>query len=303
MLVGRRVRPYLGGALMLMTAAAAIHIVFCLTHRVGQVWGRYLYFADAQPNLGGEVNGAAALAAAYVLRRPLALGVLALFLIDTALLQSRSAILVEMMAALVVILHDPQQRTSIRRTLVMGLAAIVATVGVLVLDTSGRVFGVFNSLLLINDQYRGVDSGASGRVDLWQTSIDLFVQSPLYGHALGYFNTIGYIGAHNLVLLALAQFGVLSGLFFFALIYAYRRILRVDPFRFWVLIAALPLFAFNDRLLNLNPYPFLIYVMLLLPSPLPAPAAGPAQIARPTARPVRRSGARRGPISQPAGGR
>jgi len=285
-LAGRRIKPYLGGVLALLIPAAAIHIVYCLTHRVGELWGRYLYFANAQPNLGGEIDGAAALAAAFTLRRAPALGALALLLVDMSLLQARSAVLVDLAAAVVVIFHDPQKQATLRRTLAMLLGAVLFTVGVLALGGGGKVFGVFNDLLLIDNQYRGVSSGASGRLDLWQTAIDLFVASPLYGHALGYFPTIGYIGSHNLFLLGLAQFGALSLLFFGALLYAYGHLFRVDRFRFWVMITALPLFAFNDRLLNLNPYPFLIYVMLLLPGPAPDPAEAPGRL-KPYPRPGR----------------
>jgi O-antigen ligase len=261
----RRLRSYLTSAIILIAVSAFIHIGLCLAHRMPELWGRYFYFAENQPNLGGEIEAAAALAATAVLSRRLAFPIIIVLMADMALLEARSALLVGIGCIVVLIAFNVRRRLSLRRGFLLVCAGAAAFAGLALLDRSGSVASALSNALLLNDQFRGVSSGASGRSPLWDMGLDLFERSPLYGHSLGYFEDIGYIGPHNLFLYGLAQYGLMSIGFFLAICYAYFVLFTRDRFRFWVLVAALPLFLFNDRIVNLNPYPFLVYVMLVAP--------------------------------------
>ena len=260
-------RRYFAAAALLVTAVAAAHIALCLTHQISSAWGRYFYFGHNQPNLGGEIEAAAALAAVFALPRRYALPVIAVLFIDMTLLEARSAILVGIAAACVKLLFNPGRQFTARRGLTLLVLGAVAVIGLMEIGAAGLLSDTLTNLLMLNDQYRGFNSGASGRSEIWALSWQLFQDSPFVGHSLGYFDSIGFIGSHNLLLFGLAQFGVTSLGFFACIVAGYLAAFSRDPYRACVLLAALPLFLFNDRLINLNPYPFLIYVMLFLPVP------------------------------------
>lgn len=263
-LIGRTTfRRYLTAALATSVAGAGIHIALCLTHHMTEVWGRFLYFGDNHPNLGGEIEASAAIAAALALPRRYALPAIAILLVDMALLQARSAMLAGAAVVAVTFFIDPNNRLTPRRVLALFVTGAVLLGALIASGAGGAIANSVSNLLLLNDQYRGITSGASGRSDVWAASIDLFTESPIYGHSLGYFDNIGFIGSHNLILYGLAQFGVMAVGFFCAIIIAYARLYKRHPYGFWIVLMALPLFLFNDRLISLNPYPFLVYVMLL----------------------------------------
>jgi hypothetical protein len=262
-----RLRRYLTAAGLVITFVAVQHIALTLAHKMPEAWGRPFYFGQTEPNVGGEIEAAAALGAAYAMPRLFALPLVGILAADTILLQARSAILVDAGVLVVLAAYYPRQRLTARRGLIMAVAAAVGISVLGAIGAAGRFIDLSSNLLMINDPYRGLGSGASGRTDLWNWAIDLFQASPLYGHSLNYFGDIGFIGAHNLFLHGLAQYGLMSLPFFGSLVAAYFILFRRDRPRFWVLVTALPLFLFNDRFLNLNPYPFMVYVMLLASTP------------------------------------
>lgn len=263
LIVGRAgLRNYLRGLTVVITISAVFHAALCLQHRMNIAWGRYTYFAGMQPNLGGEIDAVGAMAAVLAFPRRSALVIAAAMTVDAMLLQARSAIIVSLTMMALAVLIDPRRVITLRSGIAMALAAAVTLSALVGIGLATRGAAALSNILLLNDQYRGFASGASGRTDIWQQAVDLFTSSPLYGHSLDYFNRIGFIGAHNLVLHGLAQYGIMSIPFFASLIYAFYRVFTVDKFRFVVITLALPLFLFNDRFINLNPYPFMIYVIL-----------------------------------------
>lgn len=71
----------------------------------------------------------------------------------------------------------------------------------------------------VNNQYRGVSSGFSGRTDIWQTYFQLWMSHPLLGIGPGrnlIFGGIEYY-AHNQVLEILAETGVIGFVCFYLL--------------------------------------------------------------------------------------
>lgn len=262
MLIGQGpIWRYLLGPLLVIAGSAAYHAFLCLDHRMPIWWGRYLYFGYNQFNLGGEIEAIGCLAAALILPRILALPVLAVILFDMSKMQTRAAMLVGFCAIVVILLFDGRRRLSGARAAVLLVLGLIG--GVLVIAVgSGGLSDAASSLFLLNDPHRGIETGGSGRSDLWQWSLVLFEQSPLVGHNLGYFESVGFIGSHNMILYGLAQYGLMSMLFVGSLIYGFASLARQNLHRFAVLCCALPLLLFNDRFTNLNPYPFIFFVLL-----------------------------------------
>jgi len=259
---GQPLRRYLLAPVLIISSSALFHVSLCLTHRMPSWWGRFLYFGYNQFNLGGEIEAIGCMTAALLLPRLLFFPVVAALLFDMNLMQTRSAMLTGFATILVVLLFDAHRRLTGRRTLALLFIVPIAALLVVGVGVGGQLGDAVSNVLMLNDANRGVASGGSGRADLWEWSLQLFNASPIVGHDLGYFESIGFIGSHNLFLYGLAQYGLMSLLFFGSLIYAYVVLSRSDLFRFAVMLCALPLLLFNDRFTNLNPYPFIFFILL-----------------------------------------
>jgi O-antigen ligase len=183
------------------------------------------------------------------------------------LMQTRSAMLAGIAAAIVTLIFDRDRRLSRGRALALLLFVPVVALLVIGVGAGGKLSDAVSNIFLLNDAHRGVESGGSGRSDLWQWSLEIFQQSPLVGHNLTYFESIGFIGSHNFVLYGLAQYGLMSLFLFGSIIYAYISLARRNTYRFAVLACAIPLLFFNDRFTNLNPYPFIFFILLTTASP------------------------------------
>jgi hypothetical protein len=290
MLIGQRpLRQYLLGPVLIISSTALWHAILCFTHRMPIWFGRYFYFGFNTFNLGGEIEAIGCMAAALLLPRMLSLPVIAVLLVDMSLLEARSAILVGFATMFVVLVFDGRRQLHARRALAILVIAPVAGLGLAALGGGSKISDFVSSVLLINDPYRGVATGGSGRTGLWAQSLEMFQQSPVIGHDLSYFESVGFIGSHNLFLQGLAQYGLMSLLFFGSLIYGFVFVFSRDKYRFCVLACALPLLLFNDRFANLNPYPFMFFVLLTLPAAKAAATATQASAAQTY---VRRAGVR-----------
>jgi O-antigen ligase len=254
--------PYLLGATGTILASASIHAIMCVTHHMTVEWGRFDYFNGEHPNLGGEIAAAGSMAAVIALPRIPALAVIAVLFADSYLLQARAAMIAEVVSAAVPLMFNEARRLTPMRASILVLVGTSSALAMGVVGLSQNALGVGNLLMLTNDVHRGFATGFSGRTELWSIAIRLFQESPLLGHGFGYFDTIGYLGPHNIVLYGLAENGVASLGCFLAVAGAYTRLARRDLYAFAAAAAMLPLLIFNDRFINLNPYPFLLYVLL-----------------------------------------
>jgi hypothetical protein len=68
---------------------------------------------------------------------------------------------------------------------------------------------------------------------------------------------------HNLVLFFMAQFGVLGIPMLGYIIHKYKKLFTLERFRFFLWAQFIPLVLLNDRMFNMNPYPFVFYIVLL----------------------------------------
>jgi hypothetical protein len=258
-----KIMEYCASASIVIGVSAIAHAFFCLYGSIISTYGRYQYYGANQANLGGEINAIGAFAAMIGLARPKAIIVVLLIISDEFLLQSRSGMLVALWVLVVLVTFDGRRQISRQRAAALFVGMFAALVVALAAGYTGFVSSTIGDAFLVNDQYRGINSGFSGRADLWAVAISLFESSPIIGHGFGYFDTIGYIGPHNIFLFALAQNGILGLLpIGLVLLNAYKISLK-SLYLMCSMLSVLPLFMFNDRFLNLNPYPFLFYLVVL----------------------------------------
>jgi O-antigen ligase len=253
---------YAAGVAYAIGTTATIHYVMARTGHIPCVWGRYLYFNWTQPNEGGEMAAAGAIAAMLGLPRWRAIAITMVLMADTALLQSRSAVITEGLCIIVRLCFDGKRA-------LYPASAVVVGVSVVLLAIKGMLFGMddpilrhVSSALMMNDAYRGMGSGFSGRSGLWDIALELFNQSPIIGHGLGFYDSVGFIGPHNIVLYGLGEYGLTAVPFLWCIGYAFYDKAKTSIFVFMTMLAAVPLLLFNDRFMDLNPYPFVFYVLL-----------------------------------------
>lgn len=255
-------RKYFAGVAACILAGAILHIGMYFGGLLRIQYGRPYYLGNSHPNLGGEIAAIGAFAAAYALRRPTAIIVIAILVIDAQFLQARSAVLAcILMIGLIIIINKDGSISPLKITFAAFTTFILIAIAISA-NFSGSIFTTISDALFLNSEYRGIGSGASGRYGLWIFAIELFQQSPIFGYPPGYFSKIGYIGPHNIFLFGLSQYGLMSAFLFGAFLYGYVKLYAIDRMGFWLCVCLTPMLMFNDRLINLNSYPFIFYIML-----------------------------------------
>jgi O-antigen ligase len=157
---------------------------------------------------------------------------------------------------------------------------VVAVAMVLILFLPWYLEGVqtsVSSLLFLDDKYRGLGTGFTGRLDAWEEAIGLFRDNPVLGVGFRmhehYMTTLS--SAHNGYLSLLAESGLL-GTFTWLIVVSLaigrllRRALRGDSLAalgFSFSLGYLFLAAFERFFLNMgNPTSILTWLFLLMPS-------------------------------------
>jgi O-antigen ligase len=236
------------------------------TGRVLSENGRWLYLGGRSPNLGGEIIFSGVLAAA------ISINLRSLYFFAYAVLASASVLLLQSRASLLAIVtiglsasyftllkkFDPTMR------IIVASSVLVALVGLFLLFGSSS--NSLNQILLLNDEYRGLGTGFVGREERWDFAIETFLQYPLSGVGFGYFReeAISDLSPHSFWLHMLAEMGLLSIISFYALAKAAYELFKFNRKIFVFCCSTLVLTIFNDRFINMNPYPFLLYVILFL---------------------------------------
>ncbi len=78
------------------------------------------------------------------------------------------------------------------------------------------------------------------------------------------------------MLFGLGEDGLSSLVLFASIVAGYVLSFRRNVYTAIMLLCAMPLFMFNDRFINLNPFPFVIYVMIAVASGSRARRTAPA---------------------------
>jgi hypothetical protein len=235
-------------------------LVYIAAVQMGSVpamWGRFAYFGGSAANLGSEIIAISIVLATCVLSplRLLFFSVPSLYALN--LMEGRSGLIVSLIAVVVTLyfsIERPQNRSIV-------IVTAISVTCVTYLFFSDNVYTYFNSILLVDDEYRGVNTGFVGRDKLWEGAWNCFIQSPIIGNGVGFGERLG-VEAHNFFLYGLSQFGMMSLLIFGLILYLYYDMYRTNPQWLYGLASVPILMMFNDRFFNLNPYPFLLYVVL-----------------------------------------
>lgn len=227
------------------------------------VWeasGRYTFIFGTQPNLGGEVLFAGFVAFCLArLNTALFIAVFALYFVCLNLMETRAAML-SILLAFSSYMYVEKIRWFAPGTRMALVVAIILLLAVIIFLDWERIAGLF----LLNDEYRGVGSGYVGREERWEAAWGTFLQSPLFGVGFNYFGR-EEITPHSMWLGLLGMMGFTSIFIVMCMFRNGVRIYRANTKLFLMLISFLPMTIFNDRVLNLNPYPFLLFVLLFLP--------------------------------------
>lgn len=253
----QNLETYILTCVYVLGASTLLYIFMVYTGHFEGNWGRYNYFGDSHPNLGSEIIAMSVIYASCVLP-PVRLAAFAIpGVYATNLMQGRAGLIVCISAVVTGIftrIESPRNR------------AVLASIVIFALILSFTVyheatFAYLNSIFLLNDEHRGVDTGYVGRDELWGGAWESFLQSPIVGNGAGFEERLD-INPHNFFLFGLALFGFCSFFVFGVIIYLYAELYRTNIQWFSVFMIASIMFVFNDRFFNLNPYPFLLYVAL-----------------------------------------
>ncbi len=92
-----------------------------------------------------------------------------------------------------------------------GMAMLVLLAGIFYWFHPDEIFHfVLDKILLVGDGQRGLGTGATGRLEIWQAAFELWLNNPLFG--VGYQQSSSYIGfglyAHNMILVILGDLGL-----------------------------------------------------------------------------------------------
>ncbi len=179
----------------------------------GANWGRLSVSAADHPNHFGLVCFSI-LGAVFAWRSwSVRLVVSGLMIAMITAAESRASLVSAIVTMTVFIALELKNRKAVLTAIVAG--GIMCSAVLLSLD---QLTSAVSSALNLQDQYRGIDSGLSGRVDLWRAGIDIFLEHPLLG--IGFrlqnealpikFQAAGAV--HNGFLGVLVEVGLLGGI-------------------------------------------------------------------------------------------
>lgn len=142
---------------------------------------------SVHPNWWGELAFGFIMCSLPIRRISVKISFIVIALILMTLVQSRGALL----AALVTLLsYSMMCFLSVRRVRInflmiyMLVPMLVVVVSVLV-GWGAVIIDIFESkILLLNDPHRGLDTGLTGRVDVWMSAIGVFLDNPVFGEGI-----------------------------------------------------------------------------------------------------------------------
>ncbi len=128
---------------------------------------------------------------------------------------------------------------------------------------------------MFDDVHRGSDTGFVGRADRWYFAWHAFLERPLTGRGLGSYAALDLDSLAQFLSLRPREMGLLSVPLFLMIIAMGLKAYRLHGWKVVSLVPVGVLMVMNDRFMNLNPYPFLLWVLLFALSTVPVPAARP----------------------------
>lgn len=261
-----------------------ISALYIMQYRAGsliEVYGRLDFFNGQHPNLGGEILSIIVILSTASLR-PIAFS--ALFTVSAYccwLMQSRTSILAMIVAAILYGAFWSYKRfTNVQATLLLGCFIFGGSAFLLIEEFSGsntptQIFEFFsNSIFLVEDSYRGADSGLSGRDLHWFQTLEIIDSNFLVGAGIEYPRRLDILQPHNWFLYPIALFGIFGFPVIAAMIHALGKIAFTNKDELVRVIPILILLMLNDRFMNLNINPLGMYVYLFARLYRPVPYDG-----------------------------
>lgn len=232
---------------------AGLYLSYIESGGITELFGRYLYFNNTHPNLGSEIFFGAAFAL-LLTRSPRAsvFGAVLLF-IPCYLMQGRAAELGILSVIAMLGWQQLRQLQPVARLVGVALVSVVGLSLLFTLDFSSLA----NKVLLLDNEYRGGATDASGRSLYWATALQMWSSHPLVGAGSDYPARLGVLQPHNFFLYPLAYYGILGLAPLAIFMHSFFRVALV---RLGHLVPFIPMLAFNDRFVNLNTYPTVMFL-------------------------------------------
>lgn len=235
---------------------------------------RHAFFNGHHPNLGGELISTTLVMAAFALKPRLFTPLAIAALYCTFLMQSRTSTVAILVSIGCYFTFHSSIRWGWRSTALAAatvlslLAGFVAVAAAFQQESFEAIYRfVIDSVFLVEDEYRGGDSGLSGRDQHWLAAIEVISEHPFIGVGPDFTARQGGLQPHNWLLYAVTQYGVFGWVLAALFLAAALKAIKHQPLR---LIAFVPLFVpwlLNDRFLNFNVYPFVLYILAFAPFP------------------------------------
>ena len=231
------------------------------------IWGRLS--AGMEPNYWGLI-GVSVSVAALGFRNPLFAGPCFLIGCWTMYDASSRSSMVGLAAAIIVLLCRGALELRGWR-LYAALSAVAGILIALILTWHSANTGATNivagDVLKLNDPYRGLDSGFTGRTEVWSDALKLWINHPLFGVGFRMHEQILDFPAHNAYLAMAADTGIFGLLLYCALLVrSFAAGWRLqDPIARRLIIATVVSYAevglFERRAINVGNPMGIIFVM------------------------------------------
>jgi O-antigen ligase len=199
---------------LLRTTAAMFSLVSGLFLTYVDMTGEYHFGrleSGLQPNLWGLMGLATAVTALAYRSVPMASLCIGMGLFTMYAASSRSSMVGFVVTATVIALLHVRELKSRRFMVVFGGTAVALALAVVLAPYLRNIVpAVLEDVLKLDDPYRGLGQGFTGRDQIWQATVDLWLNSPVFG--LGFRQHEQYllfgISAHNAYLAMLADTGI-----------------------------------------------------------------------------------------------
>jgi O-antigen ligase len=247
---------------------ATIYVPYALLGYSGEHFGRYLFFGGSHPNLGAEILTVCLVLGAIAYPPKMNLMISTPSLGAIFLLQGRAAFAVSILVLFISLVQGMGSWYKSRAFAIwLGCAAMV--IMIVVLAVGDVITDLLRIAFLVDDDFRGIGTGLTGRDTRWGQAIDVFLAHPMFGVGFGYYQLTGTESPHNAFLYALAELGLAATALY---VWFFRAVVRTAQanIRTAVLLAPLAiLLMLNDRFINSNPYPLVLFITLMTVQNLP----------------------------------
>ena len=193
---------------MFCVPAAAFLVYVDLTGTM--LWGR-LVANDLQPNVWGLVSLNVCIAALARKPGPIAVATFMAGVVTMLQASSREHMLALVIALLVASVLYLREINTPRLVMILAGSCVVPVTAALVLDPYilDAIHYIGADVLLLNSASRGINSGFTGRADIWAATVELWMRHPFFGVGFRQHELFleGGMPAHNAYLAMLADTG------------------------------------------------------------------------------------------------